>query len=762
MALYKATFEQAAVGIAHMDLDDRYLRVNPSLCTFLGYSPDELLARTWRDVTHPDDLEMDSAFRDSLKSGEVPNVQCEKRYIRKDGTVVWARLTLSQAKDSAGDFLYILAVVQDITDRKKAEFALKKSEENYRLLVENQTDLVVKVDCKGHFVYASPSYCRTFGKSECELLGKDFMPLVHEDDREATGKAMLKLFAPPYTVELEQRAYTVNGWRWFSWVDTAVLDDGKVVGIIGVGRDVSDRKKAEAELHNSESRYRAIVEDQTEFIARFKSDGTMTFVNGALCRFFAQPSEALIGQSFFPYLAPGARKLLSAHLQSLTPDSPTGSVENQIYSGKGELRWHQWVNRALFDHNGRLIEFQGVGRDITEQKQVEESLRQAKLEAEAANRAKSDFLANMSHEIRTPMNGVLGMTELALMTCSEPRPREYLEMAKQSGKSLLFLINDVLDLSKIEAGKIELEERSFDLHEELACFFQSMDVPMGLKNLYFIHEVHPGVPKRVIGDPGRLRQILVNLVGNAIKYTLSGAVSVFVGVAGEEASGPGLVRLRFRVVDTGIGIPRDKQESIFESFTQLRSSAHPDFGGTGLGLTISRELVHMMGGEISVESEPNKGSTFSFTVELRLDCREALATKKVDLNVTGPTPRLKILLAEDNEINRIVAVALLESRGHTVKSVETGKEAMKALSEEAFDLVLMDVRMPEMDGIEATRRIRAGEAGDSNVPIVALTAYALGGDHERLLAAGMDAYLAKPIDMEALDRALSDVISGKG
>ena len=383
-------------------------------------------------------------------------------------------------------------------------------------------------------------------------------------------------------------------------------------------------------------------------------------------------------------------------------------------------------------------------------------LQSAKASAEAANLAKSQFLANMSHEIRTPMHGVLGMAELSLATESLQESRGHIETLYASAQGLLHVLNDILDFSKVEAGKMTLEQIPFSLRDLINDVGNVAGPQAASKALVLAYRVADGLPDTLIGDPGRLRQILVNLMGNAIKFTLSGSVSLEVMATGVGGTGD-RVSLHFLVRDTGIGIAREKLGTVFEAFGQADSSVTRRFGGTGLGLAICSQLVKLMGGRIWVESTPGIGSTFHFTCLLRSGKAGDVAKPK--FNLEEMEKPLRIMLAEDNPVNQKVAAAVLSKRGHRLKVVSTGLEALRAWEAEDFDVILMDNQMPEMDGVEAVRRLRAREASSQRrrTPVIALSASALIGDRERFLDAGMDAYLAKPFRPEELCALLREV-----
>ena len=494
---------------------------------------------------------------------------------------------------------------------------------------------------------------------------------------------------------------------------------------------------AQMRLMSSEERFQNMIVHNADGILVVDMGGRILFANPGAQNIFGVRANELAGKPFTHALLPGA----TSEIEVLSSDGHLKTVEMRVEHS----RWE-----------GGEFAYLASLRDISSRKRLERDLTHMKEAAESANRAKSQFLANMSHEIRTPMNGILGMTELLLASELNRKQRDYLDMVRQSAASLMEILNDILDFSKIEAGKLELDDQVFDLHATVRSSIQIFTALAQNKGLELRHTISGSAPRRVRGDSGRLRQIIINLVGNAVKFTSTGHVNLHLEAARQSRGGKAGILIT--VSDTGPGIPAAKQGSIFESFTQADSSPSRKFYGTGLGLAICKHLVELMHGSISLDSTEGQGSTF--TVEVYLD--------PADQNPPLPSPAaaekkdvvpLTILLAEDNPINQLFATEILEQDGHTVIAVPNGVQALSILASQRVDVVLMDIQMPEMDGLETTQRIREQEAKDNRpaLPIIAMTAHALKGDRERFLQSGMDGYLSKPVTSEEIRIALAQV-----
>ncbi|MFN0084785.1 MAG: two-component regulator propeller domain-containing protein [Blastocatellia bacterium] len=525
--------------------------------------------------------------------------------------------------------------------------------------------------------------------------------------------------------------------------------------------EILDRKRAEQALRDSEQHLRTVIEATPDCVKIMASDGTLLQMNRAgLEMVEAESPDEILGKSVYGLIMPEFREAFCALNESVC-QGHKGGLEFEITSLKGTRRWMA-MEAVPFNHPAQegLVQL-AITRDITEQKWAGEALCQAKEAAEAANCAKSEFLANMSHEIRTPMNGILGLTSLALDTELTPQQHEFLTLVNTSAESLLTIINDILDFSKIESGKFTLDPVEFNLTACLQEAIQMLAFRALEKELQLRHHIASDIPATLIGDPVRLRQIVINLVGNAIKFTAAGEIAINIAADSWKEEE---ITLHFSIRDTGIGIPPEKQKAIFEAFTQADGSTTRQYGGTGLGLTICRRLVEMMDGELWVESLMGEGSTFHFTALLAAP--SAVTVQPVDANtpfqaasygIARPLHQLRILLAEDNVINRKIAILMLEKKGCQVLFACNGREALDALERETPDLILMDVQMPEMDGLEATGAIRRKEAiTGGHIPIIAMTAHAMKGDRERCLAAGMDGYVTKPIKADELFGAITN------
>jgi PAS domain S-box-containing protein len=763
---YRDLFENAYDLIQCVDAQGRILHVNPAWRETLGYSEAEVASLNILDIVKPAYRERCRGLLQRLMSGEkVGTIEVE--VVAKSGETIWV--------EGSSDFQFVdgkpvstRGIFRNVTERKRAEDAQRF----LACIVESSDYAIFGTTPDGTIVSWNAAAEALFGYGAGEILGKHVSTLVPPDRQDEVGHILGRLMQGEKISHFETTPMRKDGARLCVSLTVSPIKSaaGEVMGAATIAHDISERKRAQ-----EAQRFLACIVESSDY-AIYGTDPEGSIVS------WNKSSEALFGYA--------SSEILGKHVSILVPADRKDEVSRILQRARlGEIVSHLETTRVrkggarldisvtvspLNNSVGDFIGTAAIAHDIRQRKRAELELRKAKEDAEAANHAKSEFLANMSHEIRTPMNGVLGMTELALNTNLTAEQREYLEMAKLSADRMMTVINDILDFSKIEAGKLDLDPTPFCVRESLANIIAPLSLRAQLKGLKLIWSVCPEVPEEVVADPTRLAQILGNLLENAIKFTSRGEVELQVELGRHQANG---AVLHLRVRDTGIGIPLEKQNSIFEAFSQADSSTSRQFGGTGLGLTISARLVEMMGGRIWVESQPGEGSRFHFTVQVGLAAKPLCEPRSEESAVTvprrtdqGEAPRtaggslgeegskLRVLVAEDNPVNQKLVVRLLEKQGHSVLVAETGRAVLQALDEHEVDVVLMDVQMPDMDGFEATAAIREREKGTTrHRPIIAMTAYAMRGDQERCLAAGMDGYVSKPLSGAALAREIDRV-----
>lgn len=878
---FEATFEHAAVGIAHVGLDGCWQRVNRKLCAIVEFEPEEMARLTFQDITHPDDLHADLGLMRQVLAGEIQTYEMEKRYITKRGATIWVKLTVALIRDEANRPDYFVSVVQDITPNRVAAEALRKSEEAYRSLFENMMNSVVhaRMIFEGdraadlEYIAVNPAFAGVTGIT-APVVGRRISEVIpgyrenHPEVMESLGRVAMTGTRARWVHNPQELA------GWFSTMAYSSAPGEVVI----VTENITEQREAELRLQESRRRLAVIVEGTSDAVYLKDEQGRYLLMNRAGAAMCGKPVEEIVGRDdlhLFPEeqarrsmetdrevassgagvsyeetvtLADGAphifltakgpmfdnegrvagvfgisrdvtllkqseealaRKdaLLKAMLRNLPFDFWARDLDQRIIMQSDEsvrlwgdliqsslseeplaemtrTRWAENNSRArageiiseetaLVTQDGEHRDFHnivapilegrqtlgilGINIDITERKRDEEALIRARDQAEAASRAKSTFLANMSHEIRTPLNGVLGMLQLLKAGGLSGEEQQYVEMATRAGRRLTNLLGDILDLSRIESGRMPLNMQPFALSDLLVAMAETFSPLRFEKDITFSLKVDADIPPMLVGDEIRVRQILFNLVGNAMKFTDKGEVRV--EVAQLLPLPTGRTRILFIISDTGIGIPDTKIKQLCTPFTQVSDDYSRAYQGAGLGLSIAKHFVSAMAGTLTFDSAEGEGTNVYLMLPFGLV--DGVATSQGWKPVKDDSARgsLRVLLVEDEEINRMSAGLWLQKMGYRVETACNGAEALEALRKTSYDCVLMDIQMDVMDGLEAVRRIREGECGAtvSQVPVIAMTAYAMTGDREKFLAAGMSDYIAKPVQMEVLQQTLERV-----
>jgi PAS domain S-box-containing protein len=741
---FRATFEQAAVGIGHVGLDGRWLRVNRKLCEIVGYHPDELMKLTFQDITHPDDLEADLAQVRRLLAGEVETYSMEKRYFRKDGSAVWINLTVALVRTPEGQPKYFISVVEDITEEKRVREALRESESRLRTLSDNLPSGavyqgVIEADGRRRLTYVSAGVERLLGVTPAEALAdvNAVYALVHEQDRARVAAAEEAAFRTLSPFDCEFRSWTRSGGLIWVHARSAVrrLPAGPLVWE-GIVMDVTARREAEEALHRERELLGTIIDRIPVMLTVYEPDTKVLRLNPAFERAVGWSMQDAAGVSLMEqcYPDPGYRQRVQEFMQSCRD----GWLDIRMRTRDGRDLETSWANVRLSD--GTHV---GIGIDITDRKRYEDSLRDA-------DRRKDEFLATLAHELRNPLAPLRNGLQLIKLAGDKAEAVEQARgMMERQLAQMVRLIDDLLDVSRITRGKLQLRRERV----ELASVVQSAvegSRPLIEASAHHLTIRLPPEPVLLDADPTRLAQVFGNLLTNAAKYTEKGGR---IWLTAERKGGEIVVSVK----DTGIGIAAEHLPRLFEMFSQATPALERSQGGLGIGLSLVKGLVEMHGGSVEARSEgPGKGSEFIVRLPVaggtpRPESRQSAGGKRV---AAGPGRR--ILVADDNRDTADTLAMMLRLAGHEVHAVHDGQQAVEAAAWFRPDVALLDIGMPKLNGFDAARSIREQPWGKDMV-LVAITGWGQEEDKRRATEAGFDHHLTKPVDPAALDTSLSRV-----
>ncbi len=802
----RTIFETSTAGIIIVDADGRIIQANQRMAELFSCPLETMIGTTYPSFIHPDERSEGENCMQALIEKRIDTIYTERHYLRRDGGDLWGFLSSRRMVGSNGEFIGLLGIILDITDRRQAQLALRASEQEKAAILSGLKHVAVEyLDPSMRIIWVNEAVQLSLGLSINELKGKYCFEILQGLKGPCPGCTAFKAAKTGHFQEGE--VVTPDGKTWLSRSSIIKGANGCVQGVVHVALNITERKRTEEEIKSNLEelkRSKALIQKSNSLLAAIMAspNNIVVFALDKDYRYLAfnqnhkHTMSAIwgvdieIGASMLDYITdPSDRNKAKMSFDRALSGEHLVIVE--AYGDCGlQRRYYEDHYGPIRGEDASVIGLTVFLFDITDRRRMEEELQQTNLDLEIAieksnelakqarqaNAAKSEFLANMSHEIRTPLNGVIGMTGLLKDMDLDAEPREYAKIAHTSGEMLLSLINDILDFSKIEAHKLEMETLDFDLRSILKNAANLLEIGAREKGLVLVCTVGPQVPSFLRGDPGRLRQVLINLGSNAVKFTKEGEIAIRAILENEDEKN---ATIRFSVRDTGIGIPANRQDILFSPFTQVDGSTTRKYGGTGLGLAISKQLVELMGGTIGVQSEDGKGATFWYTAVFEKQTARSESVDKVTFEIkregaidcieTDPgffrsfKRKIRILVAEDNPVNQKVAQAILRNMGFSSDVAANGREAVDALCSISYDLVLMDCQMPEMDGYEATSLIRKNglKALNPYVPIIAMTALAMQGDREKCIQAGMNDFIAKPVQQKELAAVLARWLDSK-
>ena len=765
---YKNLFDNAPEMFFSVNPDGTIHDVNKLGAEYLGYTIDELIGNSVWVIVYEDDIEEVSKQVTNIFNKNFNNPEFEFRKIKKDGTVIHVHenITLIEGSNDEPDRLLILC--QDITKHKEAIEQLKESENRFATFMDNIPGSIFIKDQDSRFLFAN-NYLIKHAQVE-DIINKTSIAIFNKGDAIKDINEDIEVLKSG-AIEFDDKGRDKFGNdNYYRIVKFPIYRENKPPLIGGIALEITKEKLFENKLRFNEERLRLALDAANEgtFDRNLENNDFYISPNFKKILGVSDVNEEIDYKTIWdkfvhPDDSEWVQKEIIDHIEG---NSDSYNIEYRIIKKNNEIGWLTEKGKVVHrDKDNKALRLMGVVLETTSKKNYEAELKQAKITADKSNKFKSEFLSNMSHEIRTPMNTIFGMTDLMLEMVHDKEQKEYLEIIKISSEHLLNIINDILDLSKIEAGEIKIINKEFNIEKTANDIIESLKPLANKKDLKLNYTLDSKIPEYVIGDSIHLKQILYNLLGNAIKFTDEGSCTLDIKIDKTTKQKPFDVVLHFTVSDTGIGIPKKYLKSIFNTFSQAKNSRSNDLKGTGLGLSITQKLIERLGGKIKVESIENEGSTFSFNLNFtkvgeKTTIEKATITKQ---DSTSKEKGLNILIAEDNKLNQKLIVTLLTRMGHKCRIVSNGVDIMEALPLEKFDLIFMDIQMPIMNGIETTKAIRNSNdcLFDNNIPIVAVTAFAFEEDKKLFLDQGMNDFIPKPINVGKLKTVIENLQKNK-